>query len=42
MVSLAGTLGDGPYPRAGGWDNARSDIRALISVAGPYELNTLP
>jgi alpha-L-fucosidase 2 len=41
MVSLAGTLGDGPYPKAGGWDDARSDIRAVISVAGPYELNTL-
>jgi acetyl esterase/lipase len=41
MVSLAGTLGDGPYPKAGGWDNARSDVRAVISVAGSYELNTL-
>jgi dipeptidyl aminopeptidase/acylaminoacyl peptidase len=41
MVSLAGTLGDGPYPKAGGWDSARADIRAVISVAGPYELNTL-
>jgi acetyl esterase/lipase len=41
MVSLAGTLGDGTYPKAGGWDSARSDIRAVISVAGPYELNTL-
>jgi acetyl esterase/lipase len=41
MVSLAGTLGDGPYPKAGGWENASSDVRAVISVAGPYELNTL-
>jgi acetyl esterase/lipase len=41
MVSLAGTLGDGPYPRVGGWDKARDDVRAVISVAGPYELNTL-
>ena len=41
MVSLAGTLGDGPYPKAGGWDNAPSHVRAVISVAGPYELNTL-
>jgi acetyl esterase/lipase len=41
MVSLAGTLGDGPYPKAGGWDNAPGDVRAVISVAGPYELNTL-
>jgi dipeptidyl aminopeptidase/acylaminoacyl peptidase len=41
MVSLAATLGDGPYPRAGGWDGARSDVRAVISVAGAYDLNTL-
>jgi len=41
MVSLAATLGDGPYPKAGGWDNARSDVRGVISVAGAYELNTL-
>jgi dipeptidyl aminopeptidase/acylaminoacyl peptidase len=41
MVSLAGTLGDGPYPKVGGWETARSDVRAVISVAGPYELNTL-
>jgi acetyl esterase/lipase len=41
MVSLAATLGDGPYPKAGGWDHARSDVRAVISVAGPYDLNTL-
>jgi acetyl esterase/lipase len=41
MVSLAATLGDGPYPKAGGWDQARSDVRAVISVAGPYDLNTL-
>jgi acetyl esterase/lipase len=41
LVSLAATLGDGPYPKAGGWDQARSDVRAAISVAGPYDLNTL-
>jgi acetyl esterase/lipase len=41
MVSLAATLGDGPYPQAGGWDGARSDVRAVISVAGAYDLNTL-
>ena len=23
------------------WDNARSDVRAVISAAAPYELNTL-
>lgn len=41
LVSLAATLGDGPFPKVGGWDQARSDVRAVISVAGPYELNTL-
>ena len=41
MVSLAATLGDGAYPKVGGWDGARSDVRAVISVAGAYDLNTL-
>ena len=41
LVALAATLGEGPFERVGGWDEARSDIRAAISVAGPYELNTL-
>ena len=41
LVSLAATLGDGPYERVGGWDEARSDVRAVISAAAPYELNTL-
>jgi acetyl esterase/lipase len=41
LVALAATLGEGPFERTGGWDEARSDIRAAISVSGPYELNTL-
>ena len=41
MVTLAATLGEGPYPRTGGWEQARSDIRAVISAAGAYDLNTL-
>lgn len=41
MVSLFATLGEGPYPRAGGWEKARTDVRAVISVAGAYDLNTL-
>ena len=41
LVSLAATLGDGPYPKTGGWTESSSDIRGVISVAGPYELNTL-
>jgi acetyl esterase/lipase len=41
MVSLAATLGEGPYDRIGGWEQARSDVRAVISAAGAYDLNTL-
>ncbi len=41
LVSLVATLGEGPYPRVGGWEDARSDVRAVISAAAPYELNTL-
>jgi alpha-L-fucosidase 2 len=41
MVSLAATLGDGPYPRTGGWEDASNDFKAVISVAANYELNTL-
>lgn len=41
MVALAATLGDGPYPRTGGWEKASNDFRAAISVAANYELTTL-
>ncbi len=41
MVSLAATLGEGTFPRTGGWDKARTDVRAVISVAATYELPTL-
>ena len=41
MVSLVATLGEGPFPRVGGWEKARSDVRAVISVAATYELNPL-
>jgi len=41
MVSLAATLGDGPFPRTGGWEDASNDFRAAISVAANYELTTL-
>jgi len=41
MVSLAATLGDGPFPRTGGWEDVSNDIRAAISVAANYELTTL-
>lgn len=41
LVSLAATLGDGPYPRTGGWEKANNDVRAAISVAAAYDLRTL-
>jgi alpha-L-fucosidase 2 len=41
MVSLAATLGDGPYPRTGGWEKASNDVVAAISVAAAYDLNSL-
>jgi acetyl esterase/lipase len=41
MVSLAATLGDGPYPRTGGWEKASNDIVAAISVAAAYDLQSL-
>jgi acetyl esterase/lipase len=40
-VSLAATLGPGPYPKTGGWDKASADFRAVISISGAYDLNTL-
>ncbi len=41
LVSLAATLGEGPYPRTGGWDKASNDFRAAISVAAAYDLPSL-
>ena len=41
MVSLAATLGDGPFERTGGWEDASNSFRAAISVAANYELTTL-
>jgi acetyl esterase len=41
MVSLAATLGDGPFKRTGGWEDASNEVRAVISVAANYELNSL-
>ncbi len=41
MTSLAATLGDGPYPRTGGWDKESNDFRAAISVAAPYDIVVL-
>lgn len=41
MVSLVATLGEGGFPRVGGWEKARTDVRAVISVAATYELTSL-
>src|SRR5687768_7219243 len=41
MVALVATAGEAGLPRVGGWEKARSDVRAVISVAATYELNTL-
>jgi len=41
LVSLAATLGEGPFERTGGWNDAAPEFLAVISVAAPYELNTL-
>ena len=41
MVSLVATAGEAGYPRVGGWEKARTDVRAVISVAATYELTTL-
>jgi alpha-L-fucosidase 2 len=41
LVSLAGTLGDGPFPRSGGWEDQPHDFRAIIGVSAPYELTKL-
>ena len=41
LVSLAATLGDGPYPRTGGWEEASNDFCGGISLAANYELTTL-
>lgn len=40
-VSLAATLGAGPYPKTGGWEDSPSAIKAVISISGAYDLNTL-
>src|SRR5436190_8771678 len=41
MVSMIATAGEAGFPRIGGWEKARTDVRAVISVAATYELTTL-
>ena len=38
---VAATLGDGPYPRTGGWEKESNDFLAAISVAAAYDLASL-
>jgi acetyl esterase/lipase len=41
LVSLAATLGDGKFARTGGWDKQPADIRGVVSLSAPYELEKL-
>src|SRR5687768_17967180 len=41
LVSLAATLGEGPFPKTGGWEKHSADIRGAISLSAPYELEKL-
>jgi len=38
LVSLAATLGDGPWPRTGGWEKQKNDFRAAVSVSAAYDI----
>ena len=40
-VALAATLGPGPYPKTGGWENADSGIAGVIAFSGAYDLNRI-
>ncbi len=41
LVSLAATLGEGAFARTGGWEKSSNDIRGVISLSGPYDLEEL-
>lgn len=41
LASLAATLGDGPFPRTGGWEKQSNEIRGVISLSGAYDLEKL-
>ena len=38
-VALAATLGPGPYPKTGGWENASASIAGAIAISGAYDIN---
>src|SRR5262245_49893996 len=41
LVSLVATLGEGSFKKTGGWETQPHDVRGVISVAAPYDLNRL-
>jgi acetyl esterase len=41
LVSLAATSGEGPFRRTGGWEDQPHDLRGVIAVSAPYDLNKL-
>ena len=41
MASLAATLGDGKFPKSGGWEEYPSTFRAAICVSGTYDIVSL-
>jgi acetyl esterase/lipase len=41
LAALAATLGEGPFPRTGGWNDQKPEFRAAICVAANYDLENL-
>ena len=41
LASLAATLGEGRFPRTGGWDEYPSSFRAAICVSGAFDIVSL-
>lgn len=41
LASLAATLGEGRFPRTGGWDEYPATFRAAVSVSGAYDIVSL-
>ena len=41
LVSLAATLGESHFPKTGGWEDRPAEIRGVISLSAPYELESL-
>ena len=41
LASLAATLGEGRFPKTGGWDDFPADFRAAVCVSGAYDIVSL-